>query len=115
MTRTTDFRKLTRSNKIHQYFYGTPMNALSPHQTVVSFNDIVIFKVGGGPQAPLSALPIGAESSYEPLRLVTVLPSQEIVHSILSVTTSSDGNNILDSNISGFLYVFVFLFILFDF
>jgi hypothetical protein len=60
-----------------------------------------------GPQAPQSALPIGATSSVDPVRLVEILPSSEIVHSLLGVSHAKTPENILDSNLAGFLYVYM--------
>jgi hypothetical protein len=42
-----------------------------------------IDKLMTGPQAPQSALPIGATSSVDHVRLVEITPSSDIVHSVL--------------------------------
>jgi len=104
VTRDVTFRKKTRKNKIKHYFYG-PHNDLCPHITIVDFKDVVIYKVGGGPQAPQSALPIGAESSQDPVRLVETYPSSDLVHSVLAVAHAKSPETILESSVAGFLVV----------
>jgi len=90
--------------KIRDYFYGIGGD-LCPHSTVINIRDITIYKVGGGPQAPLSALPIGSESTVDPIRLVEIVPSGDILHSILGVSHAKVPEQILHSNLAGFLYV----------
>jgi len=82
---------------------------LNPHQTVLPFGRTSIYRVGGGPAAPSSTLPIGYASSRDPLRLVKVVPSSEMVHSILFVTYATTEDQALDSTIAGYLYVYVTL------
>lgn len=36
-----------------------------PHSRVLSYTDVSLFKLGGGPMAPSSALPIGAERAVD--------------------------------------------------
>jgi len=104
VTRDPTYRRKTRMNRIREYFYGIAGD-LCPHSTVVDFKDVVIYKVGGGPLAPQSALPIGAQSSVDPVRLVEIIPSSEIVHSVLGVSHAKTPELILNSNLAGFLYV----------
>lgn len=40
-------------------------------------------QIGGGPLAPSSALPIGAESTIDPIRLVETVPTSDLLHSII--------------------------------
>ena len=53
---------------MRDYFYGIHGD-LNPHSQSLGFNEIHIYRVGGGPRAPSSALPIGATSAQDPLRL----------------------------------------------
>ncbi|GJW42568.1 protein CLP1 [Tanacetum coccineum] len=55
-----------------EYFYGLS-NDLSPNSSIANFSDLAIYKIGGGPQAPASALPIGAH-----LLLLLRLPRSRI-------------------------------------
>ncbi|EGG21382.1 pre-mRNA cleavage complex subunit [Cavenderia fasciculata] len=102
--RSPIFRKKTRMSKIREYFYGISGD-LCPHFTILDFKDIVVLKTGGGPAAPSSALPIGAQSVIDPLQLQEVTPSTDMIHSILAVSYTKSKQSILKSNIAGFLYV----------
>eukprot|EP01133_Synstelium_polycarpum_P009813 gene9813-11463_t len=102
--RSSVFRKKTRMSKIREYFYGINSD-LCPHFTFVDFKDVTIFKTGGGPAAPSSALPIGAQSVIDPLALQESSPTPDMVHSIMAVSYTKNPQNILRSNIAGFLYV----------
>jgi len=104
VTRDPSYRRKTRMNRIREYFYGIGGD-LCPHSTTVDFKDVVIYKVGGGPLAPQSALPIGAQSSVDPVRLIEIIPSSEIVHSLLGMSHSKTPETLLSSNLAGFLYV----------
>lgn len=64
-----------------------------------------MYKVGGGPQAPLSALPIGAESTHDPNRLVLINPTQDLVHSIVAVSCGDDLQQLLEKNIAGYMHM----------
>jgi len=78
---------------------------LCPHSTIVDFREFVVVAVGGGPQAPMSALPIGAQPTTNPIRIVEVPPSQDILHSLLGVCHAKTKESILECNIAGFVYV----------
>jgi len=104
VTRDTDYRRKSRTEKIKEYFYG-PTGDLSPHSTLVDFDDFVLLRVGGGPQAPSSALPIGAERTINPTRLLKVAPTQEILHSVLGVSHAKTQELVLETNLAGFVYV----------
>ncbi|GAM21773.1 hypothetical protein SAMD00019534_049480, partial [Acytostelium subglobosum LB1] len=102
--RSSTFRKNTRNLRIREYFYGM-LGDLCPHITIVDFKDVVIYRTGGGPAAPLSALPIGATSAMDPLQLQEISPSLDMLHSILAVSYAKNAQGILNSNVAGFLYV----------
>lgn len=92
-------------DRIKEYFYGIRSD-LSPHSTVLEFKAVKIFKIGGGPQAPLSALPIGAGSTVDPIRLVETTPNNDMLHSVLAVSYAKSVDKILQSNVAGYLYVY---------
>eukprot|EP01114_Cavostelium_apophysatum_P001760 TRINITY_DN11535_c0_g1_i1.p1 TRINITY_DN11535_c0_g1~~TRINITY_DN11535_c0_g1_i1.p1 ORF type:complete len:477 (-),score=26.17 TRINITY_DN11535_c0_g1_i1:159-1460(-) len=98
------FRKKARLQRIREYFYGANGD-LYPHSTVVSFNDVIIFKIGTPSQAPASALPLGEERKLGQLRLIEVIPSTEILNSILSVSHAKSADTVISSNLAGFVYV----------
>eukprot|EP01094_Clydonella_sp_ATCC50884_P022648 TRINITY_DN5253_c0_g1_i1.p1 TRINITY_DN5253_c0_g1~~TRINITY_DN5253_c0_g1_i1.p1 ORF type:complete len:423 (-),score=133.46 TRINITY_DN5253_c0_g1_i1:9-1277(-) len=103
VTRPREFRRETRDKRIREYFYG-PREDLCPHQVVVPFSKLDIFKVGSSSKVKDYALPLG-EAQADPFKLVRVTPSPSLVHSILSVSHAHTEEEALDANIAGFLYV----------
>lgn len=62
MSRTPPVRKQARMQRVKEYFYGV-RGDLSPHSQTIRLDDLRIYRIGGGPRAPTSALPIGADLS----------------------------------------------------
>ncbi len=60
MSRTPPVRKQARMQRVREYFYGV-RGDLSPHSQTVRLDDLRIYRIGGGPRAPTSALPIGTD------------------------------------------------------
>ncbi|KAL5999886.1 hypothetical protein ACLOJK_034563 [Asimina triloba] len=87
-----------------EYFYGLA-NDLSPHSNVVNFSDVSVYKIGGGPQAPRSALPIGAEPAADPTRLVPVNINRDLLHLVLAVSYAKEPDQVISSNVAGFIYI----------
>lgn len=54
-----------------------------------------IYKVGGGPQAPASALPIGAQPVADPMRLVPVNINRDLLNLVLAVSFAKEQDQIL--------------------
>ena len=106
VTRPPDFRRNTRKDIIRQYFYG-PNNDLSPRVITLNWAAIALYRVGGGFQAPLCALPIGTESVQDPVSLELINPSVDLEHSIVAVSYSQDESTLLDFNIAGYLHMYV--------
>ncbi|OWM69762.1 protein CLP1 homolog [Punica granatum] len=104
VSRSNKFRQRTRSFRIREYFYG-PGNDLSPHANIANFSDLSIYRIGGGPQAPHSALPIGAKSVADPLRLAPVNINRDLLHVVLAVSFAKEPEQIISSNVAGFIYV----------
>ncbi|OVA09076.1 Pre-mRNA cleavage complex II Clp1 [Macleaya cordata] len=104
VSRNAKVRQKARSFRIREYFYG-PANDLSPHSNVASFSDLFIYRIGGGPQAPRSALPIGAEPTADPTRLVPVNINRDLLHLVLAVSYAKEPNQIISSNVAGFIYI----------
>lgn len=89
----------TKANQAHifsyqEYFYGLS-NDFSPHSNTANFSDLSIYRVGGGPQAPRSALPIGAEPAADPTRLVHVTISKDMHHAVLAVSFAKEPDQII--------------------
>ncbi|KAJ4960894.1 hypothetical protein NE237_020804 [Protea cynaroides] len=104
VSRNAKVRQKARSYRIREYFYGLA-NDLSPHSNIVSFSDLFVYRIGGGPQAPRSALPIGAEPAADPMRLVPVNINRDLVHLVLAVSFAKEPDQIISSNIAGFIYI----------
>lgn len=104
VSRNSKVRQKARSYRIREYFYGLT-NDLSPHANVANFSDFLVYRIGGGPQAPRSALPIGADPVANPLRIVPVNVDQELLHLVLAVSYAKDADQIISSNVAGFIFV----------
>ncbi|TVU33077.1 hypothetical protein EJB05_24862 [Eragrostis curvula] len=87
-----------------EYFYGIA-NDLAPHSNIVNFSDVSVYRIGSGHQAPRSALPIGAEPVADPTRLVAVNISTDMVHTVLAVSYAKEPDEIISSNVAGFIHV----------
>lgn len=79
---------------MQEYFYGLA-NDLSPHSNIANFSDLFVYRVGGGPQAPRSALPIGAEPAADPTRVVPVNISRDLLHVVLAVSFAKEPDEII--------------------
>ncbi len=60
VVRDSETRRADRQRSVRDYFYGAN-NEFHPHNTVMNFPVMKVCRVGGGPIAPVTALPIGAE------------------------------------------------------
>ncbi|KAK3004313.1 hypothetical protein RJ639_018864 [Escallonia herrerae] len=94
VSRSGKVRNIARKSRIREYFYG-PSNDLSPHSNVANFNDLSLYRIGGGPQAPRSALPIGAEPAADPTRLVPVNINTDLLHLVLAVSFAKEPDQII--------------------
>ncbi|KAL3633533.1 Protein CLP1 [Castilleja foliolosa] len=104
VSRDAEDRQKATTFRIRKYFYGLA-NDLSPHSNTVNFSDLCIYKVGGGPQAPRSALPAGAEPTTKPTRLIPVIISQDLQHLVLAVSFAKEPDEIVSSNVAGFIWI----------
>ena len=102
--RSPAFRRATRDAAVKAYFYG-PEGDLAPSSTTVDFGKVSVFKIGSGPRAPSSALPIGQKTSADPLRVSTVAPSMALLNAVLAVSHGTTQTEILNQNVAGFVYV----------
>ncbi|CAG8442612.1 2336_t:CDS:10 [Diversispora eburnea] len=80
--RDKTFRRQTQMRKIREYFYGLPKFELSPCSTLISLNEVFIYRVG-------VALPIGIDRKVSETQLVKVEPDDSIRHSILALTSAN--------------------------
>lgn len=105
VSRDDSSRMAMRSRQIKHYFYGAD-NRLSPFSTVLDFADITVLKVGGvAAVVPDSVLPIGAQSTLDPLKPSLVTSLSETLHKILGVSQASKQEEILTSPVFGYVHV----------
>lgn len=90
--------------QFREYFYGMDNN-LSPYSILLKFDDIDIYQIGGAMSAPKSALPIGEKSAIDPCELRPVDMNERLTHSVLGVSHASKMEDIVGSNLCGFVYV----------
>ena len=102
--RTQEFRRATRDRMFKEYFYG-PTGELAPASQTAYFSQISLYRIGGGPRAPASALPIGQTASTDPMRIAPVVPSTSLLHSVLAVSHGKTQGDLLNSNVAGFIYI----------
>mmetsp|Transcript_38224 Transcript_38224/g.75242 ORF Transcript_38224/g.75242 Transcript_38224/m.75242 type:complete len:453 (-) Transcript_38224:396-1754(-) len=103
--RDSAYRRRLRNASIREYFYG-PGKSLCPHTQYFTFNELRIYRVGGGPQAPSSALPLGSKRLIDPNKLVLVdLAVEQISKCVLAVSFSSSEADLLTENVAGFIFV----------
>ena len=98
------FRRQRQMRRIRSYFYGM-QNELCPYSLSLAFRDFTIKKIGDGQVAPTSALPIGESRKVDETRMVTVEPTNALVHSILAVSGADQESQVIDSAVLGFLWV----------
>lgn len=103
--REREERKGARDRRIREYFFGTAANPLQPTTVSVRSDQLMVYRIGGGPRAPSSTLPIGAMSVADPLRLTNLPASVELVQSLLAVSHAPSADQVLSTNVAGFVLV----------
>ncbi|CAN7083001.1 unnamed protein product [Brassica oleracea var. botrytis] len=108
VAKNSEFRKTARRFLMIldlSYFYGLSKE-LSPYTNTSSFSDVKVFRIGGRPQAPRSALPMGPDPVSDPLKVTHVnIDDRDVLHSVLAVSYAQEPDRIVSSNVSGFVYV----------
>ncbi|CAI5990620.1 unnamed protein product [Closterium sp. NIES-65] len=104
VSRPSKFRQRLRQAVIKAYFYG-PERQFSPHSSTASWSEYTVLRVGGGPQAPQSALPIGAARVSDPLRTALVVLSRELEHHVLAVSHAKEEKDAVTGSIAGFICI----------
>lgn len=104
VTRQPQYRKTARVSRVKEYFYGVKED-LNPPSVTMRMDQLQIYKVGGGPKAPQSALPIGATAVADPLRIAPVTSCSELLRCLVAVSHAQAPEQLLSSNVAGFLYV----------
>jgi len=105
VARSKEFRQQARKDRVQTYFYG-PGGDLCPHSRVVHFNDLHVHRISKLNAAPLSALPIGMEASFQETVQATRVPiTQELKHSILGISGAEEVEGVLAESVVGFVWV----------
>lgn len=104
VTRTKELRATARKARVEDYFYG-PMKELSPASQTAKIDDFKIYRVGGGPKAPSSALPIGSASISDPLKVSVVSNLRDVLFTIVAVSHADSADLLLSVNVAGFIYI----------
>jgi polyribonucleotide 5'-hydroxyl-kinase len=60
---------------------------------------------GGGFRAPSSALPLGAVSKADPLKITPVVVDSTLMQSLLAVSHAQTPDQLVHSNVAGFILV----------
>ena len=81
-------------SSFQEYFYGLA-NDLAPYSNISNFSDLVVYRIGGGLQAPRSALPISAEPAADPWRLARVNVNRDMLHVVLAVSFAKEPDQII--------------------
>lgn len=103
-------RRRTRDERIREYFYGLKLREtgsgtqLYPHSFDISFSSLKIYQIGA-PEVPNSCLPLGMKKADHMTQLVEVKPSMGIQNHILSLMNSTEPDEIIRSNVKGFVCV----------
>lgn len=109
VSKSIEHRRENRDKRIKEYFYGSKLketgsgSQLYPHSFDIPFSSLKIFQIGA-PEVPNSCLPLGMKKEDHHTQLVKVEPLMALNH-ILSLTTTSDLNEIIKSSIRGFVCV----------
>ncbi|XP_064613711.1 polyribonucleotide 5'-hydroxyl-kinase Clp1-like isoform X2 [Liolophura sinensis] len=101
--RGSQTRTEAREGKIREYFYGN-RNTLFPHTFEVKWSEIKIYKIGA-PALPDSCLPLGMKAQDNKTKVVPVTPGPNLLHHILSISTATAPESIVQSNVYGFIVV----------
>lgn len=102
--RSKELRADSRKRRVEEYFYGR-QRELSPSSQNSKLQDLEIYKVGGGPKAPSSALPIGATSVSDPLKLTKVTNYRDLLFTMVAVSHAKSPDLLVSTNVAGFIYV----------
>eukprot|EP00891_Asterochloris_glomerata_P007429 jgi/Astpho2/7429/e_gw1.00114.56.1_t len=104
VTRPSSYRRQARVSRAYEYFYG-PRHDLNPIMETVPFDQLQIYRIGGGIRAPSSGvLPVGAESQADPLKVSPVTNINDILNCMLAVSHADSPEHLLSVNVAGFLY-----------
>lgn len=102
--RSKEYRNDSRRRRVEEYFYGI-QRELHPSSQNAKMEDLQVYKVGGGPKAPRTALPIGATSVADPLKITKVSDFRDIMFTMVAVSHAQSPELLLSTNVAGFIYI----------
>lgn len=87
-------------------------STLYPHVTQLRFDHVSFYKIGA-PAVPLACLPLGVDPAANETKLTAVTPSEDLLHSILSVSAApyardmdeTQRQGVVDASVAGFIYI----------
>lgn len=104
VTRSREQRAAARKSRVEDYFYGVG-KTLAPVSQKAKIDEFQCFRVGGGPKAPASALPIGATSVSDPLKVTQIADLRDVLFTLVAVSHAPTPDVLLSSNVAGFVYI----------
>ena len=102
--RSKEYRSDARRRRVEEYFYGIQRD-LHPASQTAKIGEFQLYKVGGGPKAPTSALPIGATSVSDPLKISKVSDLRESMFTMVAVSHATSPELLVSTNVAGFIYI----------
>ncbi|KAH8826944.1 Pre-mRNA cleavage complex II protein Clp1-domain-containing protein [Flagelloscypha sp. PMI_526] len=133
------YRERVQNCQLHTYFYGQVIPApkgtsstassggellhdlvLAPSSTIVTFDDIKIYRIGAESMAPSSALPIGASrvlSEMQPVLIDPTQPGSGLLNAVAAIVafppenpnttegTHLEENQLIDTTVAGFIVI----------
>jgi len=102
--RSKEYRADARKRRVEEYFYGAHKE-LAPASQNAKLDELQIYRVGGGPKAPASALPIGATSVADPLKITRVTNYRDLLFTMVAISHAKKPEMLLSTNVAGFIYV----------
>lgn len=94
-----------QSAKVKEYFYGLD-HFFNPFSSMMDFDQVAVFKIGGViSQLSDSLLPVGAESSLDPLKPVKLTSLHDLLHKILGVSQAEREEDVGKAPLYGFVHV----------
>lgn len=102
--RSKEVRQDTRQRRVEEYYYGLRKD-LHPTSQTSMIDSLQVYRVGGGPKAPTTALPIGATSVSDPLKISKVSDFRDILNCMVAVSHAKTPEELLNTNVAGFIYI----------
>ncbi|KAK0393448.1 hypothetical protein QR680_000216 [Steinernema hermaphroditum] len=93
--RSPAIRSANRTKSFHKYFYGTRQISYNPFRIVISFDDLIIAKIGTE-RLPESCMPHGMKTTDHRMMVVRIEPSAKLVNHVVAIT---EGFTVVDQSL----------------